>query len=88
MVVFTGRRSIGGLNPERGVLVEGVAHSERAARDHQPRTRSSPRQPATGAPQAPVRMARIRLGLVGDEHEHLVADPQHRVAGHDAAAMP
>ena len=29
MVVFTGRRSIGGLNPGRGVLVEGVAHAER-----------------------------------------------------------
>jgi RecG-like helicase len=29
MVVFTGRRSIGGLHPGRGVLVEGVAHAER-----------------------------------------------------------
>jgi hypothetical protein len=28
MVVFTGRRSIGGLHPGRGVLVEGVAHAE------------------------------------------------------------
>ena len=28
-VVFTGRRSIGGLHPGRGVLVEGVAHAER-----------------------------------------------------------
>ena len=28
VVVFTGRRSIGGLHPGRGVLVEGVAHAE------------------------------------------------------------
>jgi hypothetical protein len=29
VVVFTGRRAIGGLHPGRGVLVEGVAHDER-----------------------------------------------------------
>ena len=29
VVVFTGRRAIGGLHPGRGVLVEGVAHNER-----------------------------------------------------------
>ena len=47
VVVFTGRRSIGGLNPGRGVLVEGVAHARaRASRDRQPRLHAARLEPA------------------------------------------
>lgn len=28
-IVFTGRRSLGGVHPGRGILIEGVAHQEK-----------------------------------------------------------